>query len=508
MKIIDSFLNKTTMYRVVLYYLAGLIGIAMVLGAFGLLPYNPLAIVFSLIFITAVCWVFNIIFARIYKAPANVESFIITAFILVLLITPPIVLFDTTYLWLAFWMSAWAIASKYIFAIKKKHVFNPVAIGAVITALVISGSASWWIATLWMMPFVLIGGLLVTKKVLRFDLVLSFLATAVIAIGWGHVGSIADLWTTLSRMVITTPILFFAFAMLTEPLTTPPTRFRRILYGVFVGVLFAPWIHIGGLYFTPELALIVGNVLAYLLSSKTKLILQLKEKIKVAEDTYDFIFQTNQKLAFAPGQYLEWTLGHTRPDNRGNRRYFTIASSPTEKDIRMGVKFYPGASTFKQKLLSMQRGETLVASQLSGDFVLPKDTKKKLVFIAGGIGVTPFRSMIKYLLDTRQKRNIKILYSNRTAEDVAYKELFTKAEQLLKIKTIYTLTDKKSVPDWWAGSVGYIDEAMIKKEVPDYKERMFYISGSGAMVKTFGAVLKAMGVPRSHIKKDFFPGFA
>ena len=110
MKIIDSFLNKTTMYRVVLYYLAGLIGIAMVLGAFGLLPYNPLAIVFSLIFITAVCWVFNIIFARIYKAPANVESFIITAFILVLLITPPIVLFDTTYLWLAFWMSAWAIA--------------------------------------------------------------------------------------------------------------------------------------------------------------------------------------------------------------------------------------------------------------------------------------------------------------------------------------------------------------------------------------------------------------
>ena len=79
---------------------------------------------------------------------------------------------------------------------------------------------------------------------------------------------------------------------------------------------------------------------------------------------------------------------------------------------------------------------------------------------------------------------------------------------MLKIKTIYTLTDKKSVPDWWAGSVGYIDEAMIKKEVPDYKERMFYISGSGAMVKTFGAVLKAMGVPRSHIKKDFFPGFA
>jgi ferredoxin-NADP reductase len=309
-------------------------------------------------------------------------------------------------------------------------------------------------------------------------------------------------------VLITTPLFFFAFVILTEPLTTPPTKGLQIGYGVLVGVLFAPWVHIGSFYFTPEIALLAGNIFAYLVSPKQKLLLTLHEKIPVAADVYDFRFKADKKLPFRPGQYLEWTLSHGKADNRGNRRYFTISSSPTEPTIDIGVKFYPKSSTYKKELLEMQRGDTLIASQLSGDFTMPHDPKKKLVFVAGGIGVTPFRSMIKYLLDTKEQRDIVLLYSNRTKEDIAYKDVFDEAKQKLGMKTVYTLTNQKTAPRDWQGYTGYIDRQMIEREVPDYRERDFYLSGPNSMIIAFEQTLHAMGIGRSQIKKDFFPGFA
>jgi len=121
-------------------------------------------------------------------------------------------------------------------------------------------------------------------------------------------------------------------------------------------------------------------------------------------------------------------------DSRGNRRYFTIASSPTEKELRLGVKFYPNGSSFKKALASMNEADTIIASQLSGDFIMPSNKKKKLVFIAGGIGITPFRSMIKYLIDTKQKRDIVLIYSNRTKTDVIYKNIFDSAANIFQSK--------------------------------------------------------------------------
>ena len=102
-------------------------------------------------------------------------------------------------------------------------------------------------------------------------------------------------------------------------------------------------------------------------------------------------FAPNRKLAFAPGQYMEWTLGHNEPDSRGNRRYFTLASAPTEDELRVGVKFYQNSSTFKQAMLDMDQNSEIVAAQLAGDFVLPHDPQQKCVFIAGGIGIESIR---------------------------------------------------------------------------------------------------------------------
>jgi ferredoxin-NADP reductase len=271
--------------------------------------------------------------------------------------------------------------------------------------------------------------------------------------------------------------------------------------------LFAPQIHIGSVYSTPELALLIGNIYSYIVSPKKKLLLTLKQKIRLAPTVYNFVFATDTTMKFTPGQYLEWTLQHEKPDNRGNRRYFTIASSPTEKEIIMGVKFYNPASSYKQSMLGMKTGTKILAGQLSGDFTLPKNPQEKSVFIAGGIGITPFRSMVKYLIDTKQKRDIVLMYSNKISEDVVYKDLFDQAAQQIGLKPLYTLTDTNQIPPNWKDQTGTIDAAMIAKEVPDYRDRTFYISGPHGMVTAFEQTLSQMGIKKSRIKTDFFPGF-
>lgn len=502
---IDNFLDGITMYRLILYYLAVLVAAALGLGFIGLIPINPLQLLFSTALITFFCWVTNSLFSSFFEAPANIESLYISALIMALILSPA---WNFTGLMFLVWTSVWAMASKYVFAIGKKHVFNPVAIAVVITGFALNQSASWWVGTLYMMPFVLAGGLMVARKIRRFDLVLGFYATALaITLGFGLLKG-SNLMAVANNALFESPLFFFGFVMLTEPLTTPPTRAPRMAYGALTGFLFTPFAQIGSFFFTPEIALLVGNAFSYLVSSKTKLILKLKEKIKISSDSYDFVFEPTERLDFRPGQYLEWTLPASRADSRGNRRYFTIASSPTEDRMRIGVRFNQKSSTFKQQLKDLGEGSIIVASQLAGDFVLPDDPSEKLVFIAGGIGITPFRSMVKYLLDKNEKRTATLFYSARNPADVAYKDVFDSAQNSLGIKVVYTVTDPNLNLTGWKGRTGFIDSQMIMAEVPDYMERAFYLSGPHSMVAAFERTLQKMGVKRKNIKTDYFPGFA
>jgi ferredoxin-NADP reductase len=164
-----------------------------------------------------------------------------------------------------------------------------------------------------------------------------------------------------------------------------------------VGFLFSSQFSVGKIYSSPEVALVIGNIFSYVVSPKQKLKLLLKSSQALSKDVYEFIFITSQKFIFTPGQFLEWTMPKLFLENRGNRRYFTIASSPTEDEVRLGIRVFPESSRFKKELMAMDQGETMWVSQLAGDFILPSDKDKKILFIAGGIGITPFRSMIKYL---------------------------------------------------------------------------------------------------------------
>jgi len=502
---IDILLDRVTMYRLVLYYLLTILGVAAIGGAFGLVAVSPLGIIVSTIFLVAVCYITNTVFSRVFEAPTNVESVYITALILACIITPFSRFDDLVVLGFAGML---AIASKYILAIGKKHIFNPVAISVLLISYGLGASAIWWVGTLFMMPFIVVGGLLVLRKTQRFTMISSFYATALGVITIVGLINGTDLLMAYRQIFLSSPLFFFAYVMLTEPLTTPPKYSSQILYGGLVGLLFPPQVHFMSLYSTPELALVIGNVFSYVLSPKSKLILRLKEKIQIAPSVIDFVFTPEKKLAYQPGQYLEWTLQHPHTDSRGNRRYFTLASSPTEDTLLLGVKFYAGGSSYKRALSTLDNTLPVVAGQLAGSFLLPNDKTQKLVFIAGGIGITPFRSMLKYLVDTNERRDIVVLFCNKLASDIVYKDVLDQAVSVLGIKVIYTVTDKEHVDPLWTGQVGRIDAAMIGTEIPDWKERHFYLSGPHLMVAGFDKTLREMQLPGSHIKKDFFPGFA
>lgn len=488
------------MYRLLLYYLIALIGIAVVLAAFGLIGLNPWSIFTGSIYLVIVCWGVNALFARIFDAPVNAESAFITALILALIITPITGFNDV--LTLA-WAGVWATASKYLITINKRHIFNPAAIGIWITGLGLGQYASWWIGNAPLTPFVVLGGLLIVRKIRHFDLVvtllvMAFVGTIVSANLFGHSSLDKVAWQVLSA----TPLFFLAFVMLTEPLTTPPTRGLRIIYGAIVGFLFTPQVHLAAIYSTPEAALLIGNVFSYLVSPKAKLFLHLKERIKLSPTTEDLVFQPDKKLDYHPGQFMEWTMPHSLPDSRGNRRFFTLASSPTEGTLRIGVKYSPEGSSYKKALQAMSGKDVIVASQLSGEFTLPTDPKLPLAFIAGGIGVTPYRSMAKYLLDKKEHREMTLLYAAKTTSELVYKDLFDQAKEI-GLKAIYVVeqndTGAKDVV------VGMIEEKLLTKEIPNYKEAEFYISGPHGMVEAFKKTLQSLGVTR--IRVDYFPGY-
>lgn len=500
MKYIDRFLNNITMYSLVIKGLACMALYAIILGFTGLISYSGWDLIFSLLVISITALFVNWILAHLYSAPASSDSTLITALILFFILLPSMESLVSVAL-----VTTLAITSKYLVAYNYRHIFNPAVVGAFIADYIGNGPAIWWVGSKAMIFAVIIIAFLVVRKTRRFALFYSAvgasLATVITLALLGNLG----IWEQASSHLLSWPIIFFASIMITEPLSTPPSRKLQIIYGLGVGALSAIPFHIGPIYNSPAFALIVGNIFTFFVSLKSRIILTLKSKSLIAKETYEFVFESSPKVDFEPGQYLEYLLPHRNGDRRGIRRYFTIASSPTESELKLGIRMAStNGSSFKQNVLSLKQGGVLTASRLAGDFILPQRTDINLVFIAGGIGITPFRSMVQYLIDKNIKRNITLFYANKTAEDIAYSEIWTRAEKALGLKTVHVLTE----PDpSWRGEIGYITEEMIKKYVPMHNSSRYYISGPSAMVENYKKLLLKMGIKRRNIVTDYFPGF-
>lgn len=504
MKFIDRFLNSITMYRLVLYGLSVIALVAIVYGFIGILSFSGFQLIISLALLCAVCYFSNIFLAFAFGAPRNVESVWITAFILFLILAPLASVNEALVLVIA---AVLAMASKYIFAIHRKHIFNPAAIAAVILALAGNGVATWWVGSPALAPVVLIVGLLIVRKIRRFSMLGSFVFASVVVMVFVGIKAGTPIGEILWETIASWPLIFFGTIMLTEPLTAPPTKRLQIVYGLIIGAIFSSQFHIGMFYSTPEMALIIGNIFSYVVSSKRKLMLTLKNKTQLSPLVYDFAFAPDHKLDFMPGQYLEWTLPHAHSDDRGNRRYFTIASSPTESEIHLGVRIQQDGSSFKEALLNMKEGDCMTGGSLAGEFTLAKDPAEKLVYIAGGIGVTPFRSMIKYLIDIKEKRDIVLFYACASETDFVYGDIFDQAEKEIGLKVVRVVTDALKVSPEWKGKTGFITKEMVAAEVVDFADRTYYLSGPDAMVQNYKKMILGMGVKRGRVHTDYFPGF-
>lgn len=500
---IDNFLNSITMYRLTLYGLFVIAGTSIIFGFLNFLPFSGFSLFLSLIVLLVSCYFTNKLLAKFFKAVANNESFFITALILFFILIPIV---SQTDLLVTFVAGIVAMASKYLIAVGKKHIFNPAAIAAFFLALLGFGNEIWWVGSDILSPFVLVVGLLVVRKIRRFSLLFAFILSHLIAISLFNLKFDINLPESLVESFTSWPLIFFGTIMLTEPQTSPPTRMLYIPYGILVGIISGTQFHIGPFYSSPELALILGNLFSYLVSPKYKLFLKLKEKKMLAPGIFEFIFSSGVKPDFKPGQYFEWTLPTKQTDNRGNRRFFTVASSPNE-DLMIGVKVSENSSSFKKELLSLDSKSQIVASSLAGDFTLPEDKNKKLVFIAGGIGVTPFRSILKNLLEKNEKRDIVLFYTSLSEKEFVFKDVLNEAQEKLGVKVVYIITDEKSIPEKWRGEKGFINEDMLKKWAPDFRQRLFYLSGPNKMVDSYKSLLRRLGVSEKNIVTDYFPGY-
>jgi glycine betaine catabolism B len=254
------FLRRLSVHRLMLYYLLALLLTAEIFCATHILPYSPLDLGFSTLLIGAACWTGNAAFARVWGVKSSLDSVLITALILVLIITP-MAPSNRAEIGYAIFAALWAMATKYIFTAGRRNIFNPAAFGVALAAMALGSSVSWWIGgSLYILPLVLIGGVLILAKMNVTEMLAGFAIADLLTVA--ITAPTGDPLKSVSDIALHSMFFFFAFVMLTEPRTAPIGRVNRIVYGALVGFLFAPEIHWGVWYTTPEVALLAGNLFA------------------------------------------------------------------------------------------------------------------------------------------------------------------------------------------------------------------------------------------------------
>lgn len=237
--------------------------------------------------------------------------------------------------------------------------------------------------------------------------------------------------------------------------------------------------------------------------------IKLVEKKEEASGTKSFFWEPEMEVKWIAGQYYYFTLPDMKyPDERGNTRHFTISSSPTEgKLIRITTRIRQ-ESGYKKTLDELPIGAVADGEGPNGTFTLDENSKSSNIFIAGGIGITPFRSMIKNELDKNLQIPIHVIYSNSTPEEITFKDELTgwlKEHPFLKIDM--TISHPEESKEKWEGLTGRVDETMIKKLVYDTENPTWWVAGPPAMIDAMEEVLKKIGIPQEKIKSEKFTGY-
>jgi len=403
-------MGNWSMYRVVTSVLVTIIVAAAALSAIGLVGFSPGGILVTAVVAIAGSVIGSGIGRVIVKTRLHVESSVITGLLIASIVPPtldPIDIIGAT--------SAGLLAgiSKFLLAPDGRHIVNPAAAGVSIAVVFGLTFSFWWVATPPLAPLVIIGGLLVAYRAGVLKTVGVFVVVAFVALGARLVISGEPIATTVWLMVTSYPVLFLGLFMLTEPLTLPTRQWQHFVVATVVGLGVALPFAIpfaGGftLYSSPELALVVGNLVAWGLvrGSRTRRATRFSvaQTASRSDDVTEFTLSLEKPLRLEPGQWVEVHVPHKRADTRGSRRVFSISSDASEAGestptLRLATRQSTPGSSFKEALFSAQSLGVGRITQVGGEFTPPKNGQP-VVCVAGGIGITPFASWIQSLHPT------------------------------------------------------------------------------------------------------------
>lgn len=497
---LDRLLGRVTMYMLVIIALAVLGVIAMLGILLGWITgYTVFDVALSALVLIVATNASNWIIGKLLRMTPQTSSSFISALLLLFIFAPTS---DPSGLGTLAIAGVLASVTKYVLAIRGRHVFNPAAVAAfivsLITPLLSHTFATWWIGTSFMLPFTAIAAFLILFRTRKLVLGGVFLVTAVvIAVVAALLAGFAPV-DAAQTALLSSPIVFFAGFMLSEPLTLPPRRWQQIVEAVLVGVLFFPGIKYFGLFFTsPQFALLVGNLFAFFFGQRRGIRLTYVGKTQLTPTSWEFEFTPKHPVRFTAGQFMELTLPHAKTDARGWRRVFSIAAAPGA-NVRFGIRLPEKPSTFKKALLALEPGAQVSATSVGGDFVLPKDDSP-LLLVAGGIGITPYISQ----LETAPKRDIALVYAISTPEDLAYATMLAKTSCAV---TVVSAQKPAKLPKGWKWvEASRLTGDQLLAAVPDAKTRHTFLSGTPAMVGDLKRALHRAGSRRIHT--DVFIGY-
>lgn len=492
----DIAIGRVTMYRLVSVLLGILVGVSLILSATGLLFFTPLELAAGLAVAVGVSVVANRLVAPLFRVTQHTESALITGLLLFFIFRPslePLELAATAVAALV------AILSKYVVAVRGRHIFNPAAFGSVVVGVTGLGVSWWWVGSTAMLPAVAIAALLVLYRTRRFALAGVFVAVSVITIVVQLLANGMTLPAALATPFTSYPVIFFAAFMLTEPLTLPPRRWQQLVEAGIVGVLFAVPYAIGPVFATPELALVAGNLLAFFAGQRRAIRLVLESRTRLTPTAVELRFRPAAGLRFSAGQYLELSVPHRGADLRGDRRMFSIVTAPADRTVAVAYRENEPGSTFKAALSRVEPGETVRATGVWGDFTLPRDPAKPLVFVAAGIGITPFLSHLADLQRRGEHRDIVLVYVVSAPAEIAF---MTELE-LFGVRVFLAAPEPPDeIPATWTYlGPGRLTAERLQDAISDLRERTAMISGPPGLVDT---LRPAFG---SRARTDAFSGY-
>ena len=490
-------MNRFSMYRVVSGVLAVIIVSAAVLSGAGIVGFTPAGVLVTAVVAIAGTLGGSAIGRLFVKTPLHLESSVITGLLIASIVPPtlePVDIVGAT--------SAGILAglSKFLIAPGGRHILNPAATGVTIAGFFGLTVGFWWVANPPLTLLILLGGLLVAYRAGVLGPVSVFFAVGFSALAARLLASGEPLGLTLWNMVTAYPLLFLGFFMLSEPLTMPIRRLHQFAVAGFVGLAVAlPFsIPFGGgftLYSSPELALVAGNLVGWLLviasSARRATGFQITSSKTLSGDVTEFTLALDKGLRLLPGQWVEIHLPHKQPDTRGSRRVFSVSSATTgassgSPTLTIATRRSHPGSTFKDALFDGEAKRGRI-TQVGGEFIAPRN--RTTVCVAGGIGITPFVSWVKTHRETSSEPlDLWLVLVTKHPGETLYPDLVdTPGVTLLT-------ADRLEQCEWVLGD--------LPRPLSDCHVA---VSGSPAFVSTAQKTLAGLGAKRIHT--DRFVGY-